>query len=163
MNPKDPGQMQTLARDLGISTDNSTSMQSAMRILYGSETIGSQRIDLLDLFREIQYVGNNLKKTMGRNPTSWELVSTTVSAASASIDTPHLSGLLRAYRGIEDANLEESLSAEARLADQVYKLSARLCVDGCQACLHTGSGLMPSSLTEATVSRTLLERFVKSS
>ncbi|MCP3883409.1 MAG: hypothetical protein GY701_34140 [Sulfitobacter sp.] len=47
--------------------------------------------------------------------------------------TPRLAVLLGAYQGLEDATLEESLGAEARLADQVYRLSARLVSMGVRA------------------------------
>src|SRR3546814_10325900 len=68
--------------------------------------------------------------------------------------------LLRAYATIEDAAQEESLSPEGRLADQVYRLHARLCVDGCQACTHQSSDMMTDSMVEASTSRTLLSRFI---
>ena len=97
---------------------------------------------------------------MGREPSQWELVSATVRAAADNDSvTPRLAALLETYQGLEDATLEESLGAEARLADQVYRQRARLCVDGCQGCLHTGSDLMPEALAESTVSRRLLEQF----
>jgi hypothetical protein len=66
------------------------------------------------------------------------------------------------YQSLKEATLEESLGAEARLAVQVYRLSARLCADGCQGCLHSGSDLMEDTLAESAVSRRLLGRFVRS-
>jgi hypothetical protein len=99
-------------------------------------------------------------KDLGREPSTWEQVSATVRAAEAQDpDTPQLTALLNAYQGLEDATQEESLSPQARLADQVYRLSARLCVDGCQACLHAGSDVVQGGLVEASVSRRLLERW----
>ncbi|MEJ1935070.1 hypothetical protein WDZ92_33145, partial [Nostoc sp. NIES-2111] len=68
--------------------------------------------------------------------------------------------LLRAYAGIDDAAMDESLSPEGRLADQIFRLHARLCVDGCKACVHQPSDIMSDSLAEASTSRTLLERFL---
>ncbi|MEJ2389064.1 MAG: hypothetical protein P8Y27_17670, partial [Chromatiaceae bacterium] len=88
--------------------------------------------------------------------------ATVRAAADGNETTPRLAAQLRAYQGLEHATLEESLGAEARLADQVYRLSARLCVDGCQGCLHSGSDLMADTLAESAVSRRLLGRFVRS-
>jgi hypothetical protein len=50
-------------------------------------------------------------------------------------------------------------AAEARLADQVFRLSASLCVDGCRACLHRTSALMTDAQTASAVSRDLLQRY----
>jgi protein-tyrosine phosphatase len=72
----------------------------------------------------------------------------------------HIRVLLSAYARIEDAAQDESLSPEGRLADQVFRLHARLCVDGCRACVHQSSDLMTESLAEASTSRTLLSRFM---
>lgn len=111
---------------------------------------------------EIQAVEAHLRESMAREPSQWELVSATVRAATDSDSmTPRLAALLGIYQGLEDATLEESLGAEARLADQVFRLSARLCVDGCQGCLHTGSDSMPEALAESAVSRRLLERYAQ--
>jgi hypothetical protein len=160
-DPRNSDQMRRLADDLGVQPEaDGTSMQPVMRILYGIETVGAERVKLFSLHIEILSISDRLRQEMGREPSSWELVSLAVNAATQSDPlVPHLSSLHKAYQGLEDARLEESLSADTRLADQVYKLSARLCVDGCQACLHSGSGLMPDLLTEASVSRLLLGRF----
>jgi hypothetical protein len=160
LDPRSPEQMHALAADLGIADGrDGASMQGIMRLLYGWESVGLDRFDLFSLHREIRGVDTRLRETMGREPSQWELVSATVrAAADGDPSTSRLAGLLSAYQALEDATLEESLGAEARLADQAYRLSARLCVDGCQGCLHTGSDLIPGALAEATVSRRLLER-----
>ncbi|MEJ1156638.1 hypothetical protein, partial [Prosthecomicrobium sp. N25] len=74
--------------------------------------------------------------------------------------TGELGRLLEAYRGLESANLDDSLSPQMRLADQVYRLASRQCVDGCRACLHLESDLMTESLLASSVSRRLLTRFM---
>lgn len=161
MDPRNLNQMLLLARDLEMPQEaEDSSLQSVMRLLYGTETVGRDRIELFVLHSEIRLIAERLGGEMGREPSGWELVSAAVNAAiEADALAPQLTNLLLAYQRLEDATLEESLSAEARLADQVYKLSARLCVDGCQACLHSGSDLMPDLLAEASVSRSLLGRF----
>jgi hypothetical protein len=165
LDPRDPDQMAGLAAELGLgSVPEATSMQSVMRLFYGSETFGAERFDLYSLHREIRSVDARLREAMAREASQWELVSATVrAAADGDAATPRLVAQLRAYQGLEDATLEESLGAEARLADQVYRLSARLCVDGCQGCLHSGSDLMVDTLAESAVGRRLLRRFVTSS
>ncbi len=96
---------------------------------------------------------------MGRQPSAWELVGRVVGLATERDPSArNWSRLLDSYRALEDAVQEESLSAEARLAEEAWRRSARLCVDGCQACLHTGSSLMDSDMAEVALSRRLLER-----
>ncbi len=101
-------------------------MQGVMRLLYGSESVGSERLDFYHLHTEIRAVETRLRASMAREPSQWELVSAAIRAAADNDGAaPRLAILLRAYQGLEDATLEESLGAEARLADQVYRLSAR--------------------------------------
>jgi hypothetical protein len=160
LDPRDPEQMAGLAAELGLrSAPEASPMQGVMRLFYGSESFGTERFDFFSLHQEIRTVAARLREAMAREPSQWELVSATVRpVADGDGTSPRLAAQLRAYQGLEEATLEESLGAEARLADQVYRLSARLCVDGCQGCLHSGSDLMPDALAEATVSRRLLER-----
>ena len=160
LDPRNPEQMAGLAAELEFGpTIEEASMQSVLRLLYGTESVATERFDLYDLHGEITAIAARLQETMAREASQWELVSAVVRAASdGAPDTPRLSSLIRAYRGLEEASQEESFEAAARLADQVYRLSARLCVDGCQGCLHSGGDLMPAALAEAAVSRRLLER-----
>jgi len=162
LDPRNPEQMAGLAADLGLgSTFEPASMHGVMRLFYGSESLGAERFDLYSLHREIRDVEARLRDAMGREPSQWELVSATVRAAAEGDGaTPRLTAQLRAYQGLEEANLEESLGADARLADQAYRLSGKLCVDGCQGCLQTGSDLMPEALAEAAVSRRSLDRLI---
>ena len=157
--------MAELAAEVALgSIPEATSMQGVMRLFYGSEALGAERFDLYSLHGEIRTIDARLQDTMARELSQWELVSATVrAAADGNETTPRLVAQLRAYQGLEHATLEESLGAEARLADQVYRLSARLCVDGCQGCLHSGSDLMADTLAESAVSRRLLGSFVTSS
>lgn len=160
LDPRNPEQMTGLAAQLGLgSATEEASMQSVLRLLYGTESVGTERFDLYSLHGEITAIDAHLREAMARETSQWELVSAVVrAAADGAPEAPRLSDLIRTYQGLEDASQEGSLEAEARLADQVYRLSARLCVDGCQGCLHTGSDLMPATLAEATVSLRLLER-----
>jgi hypothetical protein len=159
LNPRDPQQMAQLAAELGLGdAAEVTSMQGVMRLLYGAESFGAERFELYGLHQEIRSVDVQLRAALGREPSQWELVSATVRTAAEGSDVAAgLTAQFQAYLGLEDATLEGSLSAEHRLADQVFRLSARLCVDGCQGCLHTGSNLMPEALAEAVVSRKLLQ------
>jgi hypothetical protein len=160
LDPRSPEQMCALAADLGIANGrDGASMQGIMRLLYGWESVGLDRFDLYSLHQEIRAIDTRLRETMGREPSQWELVSAVVRAAAEdNPEAPRLAALIRAYQGLEEACQEESLRAESRLAEQAYRLSARLCVDGCQGCLHSGSDLMPGALAEPSVSRRLLER-----
>jgi hypothetical protein len=156
--------MAELARDLEIDPGlEEGALQGVLRLFYGSETVGPERVDFYNLHRVILAVETQIRQMLARAPSQWELVSAVVRSAGDQDETPFLAATLRGYQALEDAALEESLDAEARLADQVYRISARLCVDGCQGCLHTGNDLMADTLAESAVSRRLLERFVISS
>lgn len=159
----DPGRMDTidrLAADLGLGDDGRASLQGLMRVFYGTETVGAERYSLYELHGEIKATRRVLENRFGRSPTEWELVSTVVRLASEGHeDVPAHTGLLKSYASLEDAENEDSLDPTRRLADQVYRLSAALCVDGCPACVHVGSDLMSDSMARASNSRRLLERF----
>lgn len=165
-DPTDAKKMEQLGRELRLEPHADIgALQLVVRILYGTEEIYGERFRYYDLFREIQAVRASLRdsknrRAMLRAPSTWELVGAVVHAAAhGSPDTPYWTRLLEIYGGLEDASLEESLSPQARLADQIYRISARLCPDGCQACLHLGSDLMDDDLATMTVSRAVLERF----
>jgi hypothetical protein len=132
---------------------------SLIRILFGHEEIGASQFALYDLASEIEQVVDSLAQRSGRDPTAWEVTSAAV--ARADEGAGELARLLEAYRGVDHANLDDSLSPEMRLADQVYRLAARQCVDGCRACLHLESDLMTETLMASSVSRRLLERFLE--
>ena len=161
MDPRNPQQMAELAQDLKVDPRlDEGALHGILRLLYGSETVGLERVDFYDLHKEILAVEARIRQMLAREPSQWELVSAVVrGAVDGQVATPLLAATLRGYQALEDAALEEALGAEARLAGQVYRISARLCVDGCQGCLHTGSDLMANTLAESAVSRRLLERF----
>jgi hypothetical protein len=159
-DPRDERRIQALASELGVDLEsNAGPMQGVLRLLYGTEEFGSQRYELFQLHREIRSVRASLEKALEREASAWELVGAVVArAAEKDAAVQQWSQLLESYRSLDEALQEESLSAEARLAEQAYRLSARLCVDGCQTCLHTGSTIMDDDLAEVVVSRRMLER-----
>jgi hypothetical protein len=159
-DPRDEQRLRTLARELGVDLEaDAGPFQGVLRLLYDAEEVGGERFELFVLHRELRRLATTLERDMGRQPSAWELVAKVVDrAAAGDPSAPGWSRLLAGYRALQEASLEESLSPEARLADQAYRISARLCVDGCQACLHTGSSLMDDDMAEVTVSRRLLER-----
>ncbi|MGU3450864.1 AAA domain-containing protein [Methylobacterium fujisawaense] len=162
-DPRNLEQVRTLAAELGapISEGSAPSVSLALilRILFGAESVGAERFELIDLALEIRASEAALVERLGRPAGTWEAVSATV--ADAEMGTrPILQRLLRAYGEVEDADQTESLAPSARLAEQVYRLGIRLCPDGCQACLHQGSNLMSDDLVETSTSRSLLSRFL---
>ncbi|KIG17587.1 DNA helicase [Enhygromyxa salina] len=152
-----------LAGVLGLDPeDDANIMQSVVRVLYDSEDIGGERFSYRSLQQEVRTVREQLSAEMDRDPTAWELVGRVVALArGGDPSVQRWAQLRRCYLELEDAAQEGSLEADARLGDQVYRLSARLCVDGCQACLHTGSPLFPQQMLDATVSRTVLTRLAE--
>jgi hypothetical protein len=159
LDPNDAVALSEVRDALGLSADSPVPA-SVLRILYGTETIGSERFDLYDLAIAINNHSAALSTRLGREPSAWELTSAAVAAAVA--DPTSVEGrLLTAYAGLEDAALDDSLSPEARLGEQVFRIQARLCVDGCQACVYQDSDLMSGGQVEATTSRRLLCEFVE--
>lgn len=158
LDPNDPATLAAFGADLGV--DPSRPLPATLlRIFFGEERLGADRFALYDLARSIGEIEAALAQTMGRSPSAWELTSAVVAAAEEAPDS--IGGrLLAAYAALEDATQEGSLSAAARLADQVHRLAANLCVDGCQACVHQPSDLMSESMAEASTSRRLVQRFV---
>lgn len=151
--------MQRLANDLSVDGGHAP-LDRVISMLFGSELVGAERFDFFDLHQEVRAVRSVLRQEVGRVPTVWELVSAaTQRAVAKAVETPRLAALYAAYAGLRDASQEESFSPASRVADQVYRLSASLCVDGCQACLHAiaGSDEIPGS--DAAVSRLVLARY----
>ncbi|UUL82536.1 AAA domain-containing protein [Sphingomonas qomolangmaensis] len=157
MDPTRADHLAEIAHALGRADGR---LPAAMiRTLFGHEEIGANQFALYDLATEIEQVVATLFTRGGREPTAWEVTSAAVGQAEAG--SGELGRLLEAYRGVDHANLDDSLSPEMRLADQVYRLAARQCVDGCRACLHLESDLMTQSLMASSVSRRLLTRFLE--
>ncbi len=158
LDPTDPTALKVLSEGLGLAPDRPCPAV-ILRILFGQELIGSHRIALYDLARELRGVEIALEARLGRACSAWELVSAAVDEAKAD-PSCIASVLLAAYTAVEDAALDDSLSPENRLSDQLYRLHGRLCIDGCQACVHQQSDLMAEGLAQASSSRSLLHRFI---
>lgn len=132
---------------------------TVMKILFGREQIGLDQFALYDLARESRSVQLELESDLGRPCSSWELVSAVIEAAKR--DPSRIGArALAAYSQVEDAAFDDGLSPENRLADQLVALQGRLCLDGCQACVHQPSDLMSEGLAQVSTSRMLLNRFI---
>lgn len=158
LDPASASGLQMLAGELGMSPGDPLP-EIVLRILFGVERVGSEQFELYDLAMEMAQADQTLSQVLGRPPRAWELTSAVVDAAAAN-PTTVAGRLLAAYGAIEQAVQDESLSAEGRLADQVFRLNGRLCVDGCPACVHRPSDMMADSLVEASTSRAMLSRFL---
>jgi hypothetical protein len=162
LNPRDAACVRILAQQLRLDASAGAALQAVLRLLYAGEEVQGRRFDTYDLFGEVRATRLTLASQLRRAPTEWELVGTVVrKCVDGGPDMPRWRELLAAYRELaaSGAVTEGSLAPESRLAEQVYRVSARLCIDGCPACLHLGSDLMDDQLAEATTSRVLLERF----
>ena len=163
IDSRDTEQLEALFAELGLdSSAEEICAHGVVSLLFRHETAGHERFALFDLFAETRAVGESLAGRLERRPSTWELTSAVATAAESAVtETPAFTRLLRAYDALEDATHEESLSGAARVADQAYRLSGRLCVDGCQGCLHVGSDIVSGALPEALLSRGLLEKYVR--
>jgi hypothetical protein len=159
-DPREALTVREIGKSLGIEGDESVMPATILRILYDGEVIGGGRIDFYDLAAEIELIRTDLEARIGRYAFDWELASAAVGKAKSESPPRALGSLYSAYADLDDAEDAESLSADARLAEQVYRLGSRLCADGCRGCVHQSSELMSDSLVEATVSRQILGRFL---
>jgi hypothetical protein len=163
LDPRRPDTVYEIGRDLGIDFDASDapSPQQLLRLLYSTESIGGQQVAVFDLWQEVMDAKTALRASIGREPDGWEIVS---AASKGAVEGQYstLAAMLTSYAQIEGAIQDGSLSPTERLADQIYRVSGRLCFDGCLACLHGDSDLMPAPLAEVAVSRRLLSRFIES-
>lgn len=158
LDPNDPAALRELAAGLGLDPDAGPPA-AVLRALFGVEAVGSERFNLYDLVLEVRDAARALQARLTRTPSAWEVTSAVVKSAEARPES--IAGrLMTAYAGLEEGLQEEALSAQGRLADQIYRLSARLCVDGCPACVHRPSDLMSEGLMESSTSRTLLQRYL---
>lgn len=147
-----------IAIELGMADSTKPLPQPLVRILFGFEAIEAEPFAIYDVASEIEAVRTRGTERLGRALDGWELASAAVDEAHTGV-APVLKRLHDAYRAL-DPNAEGSLGPDERLAEQVFRLGAPLCVDGCRSCVHQPSDLMNSSLTEASVSRSLLQRFL---
>jgi len=153
--------VEIVAEELGLSADFPGSLTAILRTLFEAEAIGSDEFRSYDLALEVENVRVDLEHRIGRRVSDWELTSASVDRAMSTLpESSELSRLLGAYSKLEDAEDEGSLSPVGRLTEQIFRVGARLCVDGCKACVHQSSDLMSDSLVEASVSRQVLERFI---
>lgn len=159
-DPRDLQAMSDIARAVGVSGSEPVLPAAVLRVLYGAETVGPDRIELYELAADVETVRLSLEERLGRKAQDWELTSAAVEQAKGDRQRSSLGRLFDVYTRQDDVSEDSSLSAEARLADQVYRIGARLCTDGCRGCLHQDSQLMSSSLVEVSVSRILLQRFL---
>jgi hypothetical protein len=159
---RDPRSSQDLRLVLkGIDPHFSASQMPSrlMRVLFEDQEVSGRQISLYAMASEIEQVRDALQGEFGRQPSDWELASRAVLEAQSK-PASSLGDLLGAYTELDGMD-EASLSPEARLADQVYRLSAPLCLDGCRACVHQSSDMMSDSMVEASVSRRLLAAFLQ--
>lgn len=164
LDPRRPDTLTVIGEDLGIDFEavDAPSPQQLLRILFTNETIGGQQVALFDIWSEVMTARSGLSGLLGREPDAWEIVSAATRGAEGGT-YPILGAMLVAYGQIEGASQDGSLSPSERLADQIYRVSGRLCFDGCLACLHGDSDIMPAGLADVAVSRKLLSRFMATS
>lgn len=161
LDPRRPETLISIGTTLAIDFDapDAPSPQQLLRLLYSSETIGGQLFTLYDAWQEVMAARAQLTVSIGREPDAWEIVSL-ASQGAENGSYPTLAAMLAAYGKIEGASQDERLSPQERLADQIYRLCGRLCFDGCLACLHGDSDIMPGGLADMVVSRRVLARFM---
>ena len=157
-DPRDPSALAAIAAELAPDTERLPTV--LVRILFAQEAIEAEPFALYDVAAEIEDVRRRALGGAERPILGWELASAAVDAAGAG-GAPVLRRLYAAYERL-DPNAEGSLTPAARLAEQVFRLAAPLCADGCRSCVHQPSDLMSDSLAEASVSRSLLQRFIAS-
>lgn len=162
LDPRRPETLSAIGKILGVNFDapGAPSPQQLLRLLYATETIGGQPFALYDAWQEVMLARTTLATKLGREPDAWEIVSAASEGAVSGFHST-LAAMFAAYAGIQDAVQDERLSPAERLADQIYRLCGRLCFDGCLACLHGDSDIMPSGMADVVVSRRLLSGFMK--
>lgn len=161
IDPRNTEAVGKIAAELGPEAPGTlTSIPPVLtRILFAQEAVEAEPFALYDIAAEIEVVRHQAFGT-DRPMLGWELASAAVEAARSG-SAPVLARLLTAYDAL-DPSAEGSLTPDARVAEQVFRLSAPLCADGCRSCVHQSSDLMSDSLTHASVSRALLQRFLAS-
>jgi hypothetical protein len=155
-DPRDPAALASIAEELGVADQGLP--PGLRRILFEHEAVEAEPFALYDIAADIEAVRQRAFGSTESPLQAWELASAAVNA-SRSGSAPVLARLHDAY-GALDPTAEGSLTPSARLAEQVFRLAAPLCADGCPSCVHQSSDLMSDSLTRSSVSRSLLQRFV---
>ncbi len=157
-NPRDERSLRGITSELSPQIVDPALPAPVFRMLFSSEIVGVEAFTLYDLAAEIELVRVKLTAQMKRDPTEWELASASVSAAERG-EASELSRLHAAYGRLDEKD-EEAFSPSSRLAEQVLRIAAPLCSDGCRACVHQHSDLMGDGPMRSSTSRTLLERFL---
>lgn len=155
-DPRDATALTAIASDLGGGAEILPPV--LVRILFAQEAVEAETIALYDLASDIETVRVRMLDGSERPLTGWELASAAVEAATNG--GAAVLGRLYAAYDTHDPNAEGSMTPAARVAEQVFRLSAPLCADGCRSCVHQQSDLMSDSLVEASVSRSLLQGFL---
>jgi len=156
LDRRDPRRMAEIGAAIGRS--GSPPPSAVLRILFDVEAVSAEPMALYDLACEIRAVQAGLRERLGRKPHDWEIAGASVLEAQSGA-APVLARLYAAYQTLDDLG-DGGFSAEARLADQVNRLAAPLCVDGCRACVHQSSDLMSDTLVQSSVSRTAVAAFL---
>lgn len=166
LDPGDTPALRRMLTEIDPDLDVDHIPTRLQRILFSWEDFTGYQFEVYRLAQETEAVRETLETEMGRRAQDWELVSAVVSQAEAGT-RPTLSELLKSYSRVqateeETDEIEAAPDAPSRLADQIMRLSAPLCQDGCPACVHQKSDMMSDSLVEASTSRFLLKTFLTS-
>ena len=156
-DPRDPAALRSIASQLVPDDPDRPLPGPILRILFDVELVEAEVFPVYEIAGALEAVREEAEAEAGRPMVDWELATAAVNAAMSG-SAPVLERLLAAYAAV-DANMDGSLSPEARLADQAFRLAAPLCLDGCRGCVQQGSDLMSDSLMAASVSRRLLQGF----
>jgi hypothetical protein len=159
-DPRDMAAIAAIAREIDPAGARDRLAPALSRILFGQADVEAESFALYEVAADIEGARQRAVGEAGRPVVGWELASVAVADAISGA-APILKRLRDAYEALDPA-AEESLASDARLAEQVFRLAAPLCADGCRGCVHQASDLMGDSLTEASVSRSLLQRFLAS-
>jgi hypothetical protein len=157
-DPRDPSALKDIAAELMPNAADRPIPTSLLRVLFDVESIETETFPLYEIAHALEDVRQSIQHKAGRQVLDWELATAAVNAATEG-RSKVLQQVHAAYAAI-DADPDGSLSPEARLAEQAFRLSSPLCVDGCRGCVQQASELMNDSLTASSVSRQLLQRFV---
>lgn len=159
-DPRDLAAIAAIAAEIDPAGRRDRLAPALSRILFGQADVEAESFALYEIAAEIEVVRQRAVSDAGRPVVGWELASVAVADAISGA-APVLKRLRDSYEAL-DPSAEESLSPDVRLAEQVFRLAAPLCADGCRSCVHQSSDLMGDSLMEASVSRSLLQCFLAS-
>lgn len=156
-SPRDFQGLRAIRDDLGIGGD-ALLPAGISRMLFETLEVGGRSVRLFEVRRDARLARASLEAELGRDASGWELSSRLVSSKEARVGC--LDDLFEWYGSVHEAGGEGSLSPRSRFAEQVESAAARLCLDGCSACVRQRSEIMPNSMADASVSRSLLARYI---